>query len=48
LVVDCEGGDLLDQLEEIDGAVEERRGELALEVNIWIATGIMLVKRISD
>jgi hypothetical protein len=34
LVVDCERGDLLDELEEVDGAVEERRLELALKINL--------------
>jgi len=44
LVVDGEGGDLLDKLEEIDGTVKKRRGEFTLEVDIWIATGSMLVQ----
>jgi hypothetical protein len=34
LVVDGEGGDLLDQLQEVDGGVEEGRGEFLLEV--WV------------
>ena len=34
LVVDGECGDLLDKLEEVDGRVEERGGELGLEVDI--------------
>ena len=37
MVVDGEGGDLLDELEEIDGAVEEGRFELAFEVDVWVA-----------
>jgi len=37
LVVDCEGGDLLDELQEVDGAVEERRLELAFEVDVLFA-----------
>lgn len=38
LVVDREGGDLLDQLEEVDSAVEEGGGEFALEIDVWITT----------
>ena len=34
MVVDGEGGDLLDQLEEVDGAVEERGLEFAFEVDV--------------
>jgi hypothetical protein len=34
LVVDGEGGDLLDELQEVDGAVEERGLEFAFEVNL--------------
>lgn len=34
LVVDREGGDLLDQLEEVDGTVQEGGLKLALEINI--------------
>ncbi len=37
MVVDCEGGDLLDELQEVDGAVEERRLELAFEVDVLFA-----------
>jgi hypothetical protein len=37
LVVDREGGDLLDQLEEIDGAVQEGRLKLALEIDVGIS-----------
>ena len=33
LVVDGEGGDLLDELEKVDGRVEQRRRELGLEVD---------------
>jgi hypothetical protein len=33
LVVDGESGDLLDKLQEVDGAVEERGLEFALEVD---------------
>jgi hypothetical protein len=34
LVVDGERGDLLDELEEVNGTVEERRFELGLEVDL--------------
>ena len=34
LVVDCEGGDLLDELQEVDGGIEERRLELFLEIDV--------------
>jgi hypothetical protein len=34
LVVDCESGDLLDELQEVDRRVEERRLELFLEIDI--------------
>lgn len=37
LVVDREGGDLLDQLKEVDGTVQEGRLKLALQVNIGIS-----------
>lgn len=37
LVVDREGGDLLDQLEEVDGAVQEGRLKLALEIDVGIS-----------
>lgn len=37
LVVDREGGDLLDQLKEVDGTVQEGRLKLALEINIGIS-----------
>ena len=33
LIVDSEGGDLLDELKEIDGGVEQRRRELGLKVD---------------
>ena len=36
MVVDCEGGDLLDELEEVDGAVEEGGGEFAVEVGVFL------------
>ena len=34
LVVDRESGDLLDELEEVDGAVEEGRLEFAFEIDV--------------
>jgi hypothetical protein len=34
LVVDCEGGDLLDELEEVDGGVEE--GGLKFLLEVWV------------
>lgn len=37
LVVDCEGGDLLDELEEVHRRVEEGRFEFALEIDVWLA-----------
>lgn len=37
LVVDREGGDLLDELEQVNSAVQEGRLELALEVNVLIS-----------
>lgn len=36
LVVDCECRDLLDQLQEVDGRVEQRRLELAFEVDFGL------------
>lgn len=39
LVVDGEGGDLLDELQEVDGRVEEGRRELGLEVDVIGAAG---------
>lgn len=36
LVVDCERRDLLDQLQEVDGRVEQRRLELAFEVDFGL------------
>ncbi len=39
MVVDGEGGDLLDQLEEVDGAVEEGGLEFAFEVDVGFAAG---------
>lgn len=38
LIVDREGGNLLDQLEEVDGAVQEGRLELALEVDVGVSS----------
>lgn len=43
LVVDGEGGDLLDQLEKVDGAVEEGGLEFAFEVDFSFASAIQLV-----
>lgn len=43
LVIDREGGDLLDQLEEVDGAVQERRLKLAFEIDIAIPSMCGLV-----
>jgi len=40
LVVDCERGDLLDELEEVDARIEERRGEFLFEVDDFAATGL--------
>jgi hypothetical protein len=37
LVVDCKGADLLNQLEEIDGRVEQAGLKFALEVDVWVA-----------
>ena len=37
LVVDREGGDLLDELQEVDGAVQERRLEFAFEVDFLLS-----------
>ncbi len=37
MVVDGEGGDLLDQLQEVDGAVEEGRLEFAFELDVLFA-----------
>jgi hypothetical protein len=34
LVVDCEGGDLLDELQEVDGGVEKRRLKFFLEIGV--------------
>jgi hypothetical protein len=36
LVVDCEGGDLLDELEEVDCGVEEGGLEFFLEVRVGV------------
>ena len=36
LVVDGEGGDLLNQLQEVDGRVEERRFEFTLEIDVGL------------
>ena len=36
LVVDCEGGDLLDELEEVNGRVEERGLEFAFQVDVGV------------
>lgn len=38
LVVDGKCGDLLDELEEVDSRVKQRRGEFSLEINILGAT----------
>lgn len=43
LVVDGEGGDLLDELEEVDGGVEEGGGELGLEIDVVAAAAGVLV-----
>jgi hypothetical protein len=40
LVVDGEGGDLLDQLQKIYCAVEQRWFEVAFEINIGIAAAV--------
>ena len=37
MIVDGEGGDLLDELEKVDGAVEERGLEFAFEVDVGVA-----------
>src|SRR5690606_16546141 len=34
LVVDCEGGDLLDKLQEVDRRIEKRWGEFAFEIHL--------------
>lgn len=39
LVVDGESGDLLDKLEEVDGAVEERWLEFTLQIDIGFSPG---------
>lgn len=44
LVVDCEGRDLLDQLQEVDGAVKQRWCEFALEVDILVTSGIVSMR----
>lgn len=44
LVVDGEGGDLLDQLEKVDCTVQQRRLEFALKINIIISPIRLLVK----
>lgn len=37
MIVDGEGGDLLDELQKVDGAVEKRRLEFAFEVDVLFA-----------
>jgi len=47
LVIDGEGGDLLDQLQEVDGAVEEGRLEFTFEVDV-LFTGLDLLDVIRE
>lgn len=42
LVVDREGGDLLDQLEQVDGTVQQRWLKLALEVDVALSSVILV------
>lgn len=47
LVVDREGGDLLDQLEQVNGAVQEGRLEFALEINVTCSPANVLAQGIN-
>ena len=42
MVIYCESGDLLDELQEVDGAVEEGGFEFAIEVNVVAARFVAL------
>jgi hypothetical protein len=42
LVVDGECGDLLDELEEVDGAVEKRWLEFSLQIDVGFSPGKLL------
>lgn len=43
MIVDCEGRDLLDQLQEVHGAVKQRWRKFALEVDILVTPGIVSI-----
>lgn len=42
MIVDGKGGDLLDELEQVDGAVEEGGFEIAFEINVVAARLVAL------